>query len=68
MANRYWAAVLGLQRHRDVLAEVALGEGCKGGALRLRLPVLGVLAGAHAGDDERGAPARLRASSAPMTP
>ena len=45
----------GLAAHRDMLAQVALGEGGKGGACGfLGLGLCQVLAGVHAGDDEGG--------------
>ena len=48
----------GLAAHRDMLAQVALGKRGKGGARGfLGLLLCRVLAGAHAGDDERGAAA-----------
>ena len=60
MASRYWAAVAGLAADRDVLPQVAGGEGCEGGALRLRfLALRRIVAGADAGDDEGRAPACL---------
>ena len=50
----------GLAADRDVLAEVALGEGGEGGTGRLLHPGLGrVLAGAGAGDGDGRAPAGL---------
>ena len=49
----------GLAAHRDMLAQVALGKGGKGGARGLLRRALRVLAGVHAGDDERRAAAGL---------
>ena len=50
----------GLAAHRDVLAQVAPGERREGGACGFLGRALGgIVAGAHAGDDEGGAPAGL---------
>ena len=57
----------GLAAHRDMLAQVALGEGGKGGARGfLGRSRCGVLAGVHAGDDEGGTAAGLCRADDPV--